>query len=399
MEDDPPNTSDQPSDPLTRRELEILVLLSGDKSNQEIADQLFLALSTVKGYIQQIYNKLGVGGRREAVHVARELGLLEESTPISPRRHNLPAQLSSFIGREREIEQVTALLDQHRLVSLTGSGGTGKTRLALAAAGQLVSQVPGNNFKAGIWLVELAPVTNPDLIPQTIASILGLQVEPDRPVIDILNHWLKNREIFLILDNCEHLVEACADLSKKLLQSAPGLKVLATSREALGVTGEVIFHVPSLSLPAPGQTISPDLLRQTEAGRLFLERARAVLPGFEIDVHNAEPVAHICKRLDGIPLAIELAAARLAVLDAEQIAARLDQSFRILTGNSRTSLERHRTLRATIEWSYDLLMTKNDGSFNDWLSLWGAGCWRLPKQSAQVETSTPKRYSILSVNW
>lgn len=349
---------DQPIDPLTQREREILVLLSGDKSNQEIADQLFLALSSVKWFIGQIYQKLGVNNRRSAILRARDLGLFDEGAPPSSQKHNLPVQLTSFIGREQETAQVVEMVQQHALVTLAGPGGVGKTRLALAAAGRLASQSSGSSFKAGVRLVELAPVTNPELVPQAINSTLGLQTEPDRPVVDTLCHWLKNRNLLLLLDNCEHLVEACADLSKHLLQSAPGLKVLATSREALGVTGEVIFRVPSLSLPPIGQAVSPGLVLQTEAGRLFMERARAVLPNFEIDGHSAEPVAHICKRLDGIPLAIELAAARLAILDVEQIAARLDHSFRILTGNSRASLERHRTLRAAIEWSYDLLNDK-----------------------------------------
>ncbi len=341
---------DQPIDPLTNREREILALLSGDKSNQEIADQLYLALSTVKGYIQQIYNKLGVGGRREAVHRARELGLLEEGSPIPSRRHNLPAQLSSFIGREREIEQVTALLVQHRLVTLTGSGGTGKSRLSLQAANFVME-----NYPHGAWLVELASLADPGIIPTTIAQVLGVQERPGKRITDLLVDFLRYKQLLLILDNCEHLLEACANLADRLLHNCPNLTILASSRELLGVEGEAPYSVPPMILPDVRQLPSLEQFRAYDAVRLFSERAQVVSDGFEITQGNMAAVAQVVTRLDGIPLAIELAAARLRLLEIEQIAQRLDNAFQLLTGGSRSALPHHQTLRASVDWSYNLL--------------------------------------------
>jgi predicted ATPase/class 3 adenylate cyclase len=263
---------------------------------------------------------------------------------------NLPAPLTSFIGRERELSELAEVLSGARLLTLTGSGGTGKTRLALQLARESAEQYPD-----GAWLVELAPVADPGLLVQTVAAALGLREQPGRPLLATLKDALATSEALLLLDNCEHLLDASAALVADLLQSAPGLKVLATSREPLAVSGEVVYRVASLSLPDPLQTPPAADLMRYEAARLLVERAQAAQPGFRLTDANAAAIARICQRLDGIPLALELAATRLRTLSAEQIAARLDDYFSLLTGGVRTALPRQQTLRALIDWSYDLL--------------------------------------------
>ncbi len=270
--------------------------------------------------------------------------------PFSLPHHNLPRQLTRLIGREKEIAQATELVRQNPLVTLTGSGGVGKTRLALAAAEGLLE-----DFKDGVWLVDLAPVTDANLVPQVLAGTLGVREEPGRPALETLTLYFHGRETLLVLDNCEHLVEACAGLAQSLLSAAPRLKMLATSREALGVPGEAAYRVPSLAFPPPGQALDVEAMQQYEAVRLFFDRARDAVVDFQRTSGNISPVVQICQRLDGIPLALELAAARVSSLDVVQIAIRLDQAFRLLAGGSRATLERHRTLRAAIDWSYHLL--------------------------------------------
>ncbi len=279
---------------------------------------------------------------------------------------NLPAQVTSFIGRERELAEVERLLTAApraaggapRLLILTGPGGCGKTRLAFQAAGGLVDE-----FADGVWLVELAALADPALVPQAVAAVLDVRELPDRPLTKTLADYLRPKRLLLILDNCEHLVAACARLAEVLLRACPDLRILATSREALGIAGETVWPVPSLSLPDPAAACgypapgppSLERLARSEAVRLFSERAAAVLPAFALTDRNALAVAQVCRRLDGIPLAIELAAARVKVLTVEQIAVRLDDCFRVLTAGSRTALPRQQTLRAAIDWSHDLL--------------------------------------------
>ncbi len=268
--------------------------------------------------------------------------------------NNLPIQLTSFIGREREIEEVKRLLSETRLLTLTGVGGVGKTRLALQIAAQVLDE-----FKDGVWLVELAPVADPALVPQTVASALGAREQPGRPIMTTLIDFLRSKQLLLALDNAEHLIEACAQLADTLLRGCPNMRILATSREALAIAGETMWRVPSLSLPDLQRLPPVEQLMEFEAIRLFVERARAVLPGFKLTNQNAAAVAQICHQLDGLPLAIELAAARVNLLSGEQIAARLNDRFRLLTGGGRTTVPRHQTLRAVIDWSYGLLSNQD----------------------------------------
>jgi predicted ATPase/class 3 adenylate cyclase len=264
--------------------------------------------------------------------------------------HNLPIQLTSFVGRERELAELKALLMETRLLTLTGPGGTGKTRLALRLA---VEELEA--FTAGVWLAELAPLADPSLVPYTVAKTLGVREQPGRPILDVLCDYLRAKSMLLVLDNCEHLIDTCAQMAEALLHAVAGLRILATSREALGVPGETAYRVPSLPVPMRAQPHNLDALARNDCVRLFLERATALHPVMRLTTTNAPAIAEIGRRLDGIPLAIELAAARTTILPPQQIAERLDDRFRLLTGGSRTALPRHQTLLALIEWSHELL--------------------------------------------
>jgi predicted ATPase/class 3 adenylate cyclase len=291
--------------------------------------------------------------RPEHIYQLTVAGLQTDFPPLKTLeafRTNLPAQLTSFIGREKEIVTVKSLIAEHRLTTLTGAGGTGKTRLSLQVAAEVL-----DSFKDGVWFIELAPLSDPALVLDTIASVLGVREEQGRALLATLLDWLSNKELLFILDNCEHLVEACAKFAAAGLQSSRGMRILASSREALGIAGETTYHVPSLEIPNPKDPISIDTVTQYTAVRLFIERATQSLGTFSLTNANAPVVVQICYRLDGIPLAIELAAARVKVLRVEQIAERLDDRFRLLTGGSRAALPRQQTLRALIDWSYDLL--------------------------------------------
>ncbi len=266
------------------------------------------------------------------------------------RGDNLPLQLTSFIGREREVAEVQRLLAETRLLTLTGSGGAGKTRLALQAAAGLLSE-----FEDGVWWVELASLTDPVLVPQAIGSALGLRDEAKRPLLDQLGDHLCGKRMLLVLDNCEHLITACATCVDVLLHAAPDLHILVTSREPLAIAGETTYRVPSLNVPDREHLPPLAELAQFEAVRLMVERGAVVLPGFAVTDVNGTAIADICQRLDGIPLAIELAAARIKTLPVEELRARLGDRLRVLTGGSRIALPRHRTLRATLDWSYGLL--------------------------------------------
>ncbi|MCJ7437005.1 MAG: adenylate/guanylate cyclase domain-containing protein, partial [Acidimicrobiia bacterium] len=262
---------------------------------------------------------------------------------------NLPDARDSFVGRTRELAELDASLTLTPLVTLTGVGGVGKTRLALETARRAQDR-----FADGAWLVELAPVTDAELVGAATAVALGVRERPGEPVVETLRAWLARRQALLVLDNCEHVLGAVARLVDALVAAAPALRVIATSREALGIPGEQTRPVPSLGVPeTAGVTI--DDLRASDSIVLFADRACRADPTFEVDDSTAGAVVQICRRLDGIPLAIELAAARVRAMDAGEIARRLDERFRLLTGGSRTALERHQTLRAALDWSYDLL--------------------------------------------
>jgi predicted ATPase/DNA-binding SARP family transcriptional activator len=283
--------------------------------------------------------------RRKAAHASRA-GRIESA------RHNLPVALTSFIGRDRELREVARLLDRSRLLTLIGAGGSGKTRLALEAATARLGACDD-----GVWLVELAGLGDPELVPAAAASALGLTLPSHRPALEGLGAQLSQSHGLLILDNCEHLVAACAVLAEHLLGACSGLRILATSREPLRVPGEVAWRVPSLTLPARGRSVKPSELASYESIRLFCERAGDVASGFALGDENAGAVAEICLRLDGMPLALELAAARVGALSPAQIAARLGDCLAVLTAGSRSAFDRQQTLRATLSWSHALLTT------------------------------------------
>lgn len=262
-------------------------------------------------------------------------------------KHNLPQQLTNFIGREREIAEIRRWLEATRLLTLTGAGGCGKTRLALQVAAAVHDGYPN-----GTWLVELAPLADPMLIGQVLSNVLMVETQPAQDPVDAVTEWLGSQRTLLVLDNAEHLIDACARLAERLLQRCAGLTVLVTSRERLGIDGELNYRVPSLSLPN-GPTSEGVL--SSEAARLFIDRARLQRLDFEVSVRDADELAAICHRLDGIALAIELAAPRMRVMSLEALSQGLDDRFRLLTGGSRTALPRHRTLRSLIEWSHELL--------------------------------------------
>ncbi len=257
---------------------------------------------------------------------------------------------NSFVGRERELGELHRFARSMRALTLCGSGGIGKTRLALRVLAGLTEDFPD-----GVWFIELGDLHQPDLVVSRVASVIGVEEEPGRPLLDTLADALRPRRLLLALDNCEHLIDSCARLCHRLLASSRGLRVLATSREPLRVAAETVWQVPPLSLPQPDAAEAPEELRRYGAIRLFCDRAEASLPGFALGPDNLPAVAALCRSLDGVPLAIELAAAWVRVLSVEQIVARLDDRFRLLTSGDRTAPPRQRTLRAAIDWSHDLL--------------------------------------------
>jgi predicted ATPase/tetratricopeptide (TPR) repeat protein/DNA-binding XRE family transcriptional regulator len=327
---------------ITLRKLEAEERRPSKQIAERLADVLKVAPDERAGFL-----RFARGDPFAAPADARAAGRAEQ--PRGPR-HNLPLQLTSFIGREKEMAEVERLISTARLVTLTGPGGAGKTRLALQVAAGVV-----DNFPEGVWLVELAALADPALVPQTVAAVLGLREVPGRGITETLLDYLRSKRLLLVLDNCEHLVQACAELAETLLRACPQLTILTTSREALAIAGESTYPVPALSLPDPEQIRSMGVLTQSEAVQLFVERATAVMPKFALTSENVLAVAEICRQLDGMPLAIELASARVKVMRVEQIAARLNDRFRLLTAGSRTALPRHQTLQALIDWSYDLL--------------------------------------------
>lgn len=300
---------------------------------------------------EAIMNAMGVptSERESFIHFARN-GQPARPTPAEAIKHNLPHYLSTFVGRENEIAEIQHLIKRSRLVTLTGAGGSGKTRLAIEAAHQMVDQFP-----EGVWFVSFASLTESYLVQQAIASVLKIRENPRQLLIEILIEYLHAKKLLLILDNCEHLITECTYTAEKLLRGCPQLHILATSREAMNCTGEEQYYVPTLSLPGKNAIAAAYILNQSEAARLFVERAKTIKHDFKLTSENIEAILQICQHVDGIPLAIELAAARVKDMAVQQIASRIHDRFRLLTGGSRTALPRQRTLLATIDWSYNLL--------------------------------------------
>jgi predicted ATPase/DNA-binding SARP family transcriptional activator len=292
---------------------------------------------------------------------------------------NLPLALTSFVGRESEMANITRLLSTTRLLTLAGAGGSGKTRLALQVATDLLGTP---HFPNGVWLVELAPLADLSHIPNQLASIFNIRESRGASLIDTLMDYLQAKQLLLVVDNCEHLIEACAQLVERLLRACPDLKVLATSREALAIPGEISYRVPSLTLPSSQQLPSCETLLTFEAIHLFVERATTAKPDFRLTDANASSIAHICERLDGMPLAIELAARRVKTLSPQQIVTRLDDRFPLLITGSRTALPRQQTLLATVEWSYNLLSEDEQCALCQ-LSVF-AGGWTLEAAEAVI---------------
>ncbi len=336
-------------------------LLATDPANEKAYQHLMFcyaamgdrstALKQYDECARRLRDELGVEPARETITLRDQI---QEELSAQSREAlftNLPNPLTSFIGRENELAEIHQRLETSRLVTLVGAGGCGKTRLAIQVASGLAA---APRFKQGAWWVDLAPLNDSALVATAVAATFHLRESPPTPLTFILIEHLRAKEILLVLDNCEHLFDSCARLAQTLLTACPRLSILATSRSPLGLAGEVAWRVPSMSMPDPDDAPSLDQLTQFDAARLFDERATAVVTNWKLADH-ASTVARICARLDGIPLAIELAAARLKVLSAEQIAARLDDCFDLLTAGSRTALPRHQTLRAAMDWSFDLL--------------------------------------------
>ncbi|MBV8149072.1 MAG: GAF domain-containing protein, partial [Candidatus Eremiobacteraeota bacterium] len=306
----------------------------------------------------------------DALAEAAGLALIALDPQLRPQgqpRNNLPHMLTSFVGRENEVTEIQALLQQHRLMTLMGAGGVGKTRAALRVAANLL-----DGFADGVWLVELAPISDPSLVAGAVAQTLNAPQSSDRPPIDTLVGYLKRKRLLLLLDNCEHVINDARTVAAAVLHGCPEVHILATSREHLNVSGEEVYRMPSLSVPPEGQALPTQEVLTFGAALLFADRAFAVDKRFAITDENAPYVAEISRRLDGIPLAIELAAARVNVLSPKQLAQKLDERFRVLTGGDRSALPRHQTMRALIDWSYDLLSDDERALFRK-LSIFAGG--------------------------
>ncbi len=364
-----------------------------DLTQQDLADQVGCARITLRRIESDalkpskelaliLLEKVGIPKSEHADWIPFTRGHADlphkQTNPLPiPLRNNLPAFLTTFIGREKEQADVINLITKYRLVTLTGSGGVGKTRLSIQVAAELLSEYP-----IGIWLVELAPLTDPALVPQSVCAVLGVKPDGNTSALEALTNYLRSKKILLVMDNCEHLIDACAQLCDALLRSCSELRILASSRESMGIGGEHSYRVPSLSLPNSKNILK--IIQESEAVELFVERATAMLPEFELTEFNASFVAQICQRLDGIALAIELAASRVKMFKVEQIAARLDDAFSLLTNGNRTALPRQQTLRALIDWSYNLL-SEEEKIFLRKLSVFMGG-WTLEAAEAVCET-------------
>lgn len=333
-------------------------------------------------------------GYRFALALEGETPSVVTSDPAKATKRendNLPASLNSFVGREREIAELKELLSTTRLITLTSMGGTGKTRLSLQVAAAVASE-----YTHGVWFVELAALNDARLVPQAVATVLGVGEAAGRPITEALESFVKDRQLLIVLDNCEHLSEAAAAIAKTLLRAGRGVQVLASSRERLHVMGETAYVVPPLTLPA-AEEIQVDAMPRYDALRLFVERATAAHAKFRVTAENVSVIAEICRKLDGIPLAIELAAARVYAMSVEQIAARLSDRFALLTSGDKTAMLRQQTLRASIDWSVDLL-SPAERSLLQQLSVF-AGGWTLDaaEKVVQLESPTEGQQNVVDV--
>jgi predicted ATPase len=329
-------------------------LLTKDELMQRVWGEVVVEENTLQAHVSALRKVLGPGaiatvsgqGYRFTMAAVPVL----EATTAQVRTHNLPQQLTSFVGRSKEIAQIKQLLSSTRLLTLAGAGGCGKTRLALQVAAAAVDQ-----YSDGVWLVELAPLGDPTPMVQAVARALMVQEQPGRDLAETLVEWLGSRRLLLLVDNAEHVLDACAHLANSLLRRCSRLMVVVTSREPLGIAGELTYRVPSLSVPEARHDTGREEAMAFEATRLFVERARLQRSDFDLTDKDAATLATICRRLDGIALAIELAAPRVRVMSLEELSRRLEDRFAVLVGGSRTALPHHRTLRSLIDWSHELL--------------------------------------------
>src|SRR5829696_790265 len=355
---------------------------------EDLCDTLSNGLDTGPGATtRRLHDKIAAG---EFPPLLPSLANPPQEGSLETAKHNLPAPRTSFVGRDQEMVEVKRMPAMTRLLTLTGAGGSGKTRLALEVARDLAGV-----YQDGVWLVELAPLTDEALVPQMVAEILGVHEQPNRQPADTLVDALKAKELLLVLDNCEHLVEACASLVDALLAGCPRLKVLATSRESLGVAGETVWVLSSLSVPHTDRLPETGELTRYDAVRLFVERARLRLPDFDLTSANGRVVAEVCSRLDGMPLAIELATARMGSLAVEEVAQRLEDSLGLLSAGPRTVAPRQRTIRATLEWSHGLLSESEQVLFRR-LSVF-AGGWTLEVAEAVGSDDGIEKRNILDL--
>jgi len=393
------------ADDLTEAERCLRAVLAIDACHEETAAELMGLLSAQgrRTAALRVYQALATALEADldlapngAIEALRARLLAQEAAPHAADRPphspptaqpatptNLPAPLTGFVGRAWETREIAEMMADARLLTLTGPGGCGKTRLALEVAGALVGSYPD-----GVWHVELAALRDATLLAEVVATTLGVREQTDRPARDTLRAFLRPRETLLLLDNCEHLIDGCAALATDLLQACPGVRILATSREALRVAGETIWRVPGLAVPPADARPEPVSVLRFEAVQLLCARARASRTDFALTTGNASAVMQICQRLDGVPLAIELAAARLATLSVDAVAARLDDCFGLLTGGSRTALPRQQTLRATMEWSYGLLSAGEQRLLRH-LSVCAGGCTAVAAEAVCAAEGTP----------
>ena len=350
---------------LTKREQDILELVAFGLSNKEIARQLRLSPRTVEVHVDHVLRKLDVPTRSRAVSEALRVGLLGDtsnSAVPNPRDippHNLQFQFTTFVDRDEDVADLKALLDANRLVTICGAGGVGKTRTASHLGVELLNRYPD-----GAWFCDFSPVPHGDLASSVVAKALGIRRQQDRPLAESIIRALKRKHALLIFDNCEHVLQAAAELADEVLHNAPNVRILATSRQPLGIIGENLRRLPSLAVPGATAALKAEGAMRYAAIALFVDRAQSLAAGFTLSDDNAPIVAEICRRLDGIPLAIELAATRVNAMSLPRLAQSLDVRFKVLTAGNRTALPRHQTLRALIDWSYELLTGEEQRLFN-----------------------------------